>query len=108
MLRKLCRSNELIELTTSPQARKKWPGLPETILAWLVSRTIKDKRVQMIDNVARCLTGTDTGVINNLTAMAQGFVLPERRKWAYPRVVKKDLSAIPWLNMKKEMPVSLH
>lgn len=51
VIRKLCSGNELVELTTSPQARKKWPGLPERIEARLLSKTIKGKRVQILTSM---------------------------------------------------------
>lgn len=197
VLRKLCRSNELVELTTTPQARKKWPGLPETIQARLVSKTIKGKRVQiltsMVDSqrypgadivdlychrweielgyremkqyllqnrltlrskkpemvrqelwgvllaynllrfqmaqMAYSLKGVEPNqlsfsqataflikelmmlpavspgripeVINNMTAMAQAFVLPTRRERAYPRVVKKRPQRYPIVKPEK-------
>lgn len=51
VVRKLCSGNELVELTTSSQARKKWSGLPETIEARLLSKTIKGKRVQILTSM---------------------------------------------------------
>ena len=51
VIRRLCSGNELVELTTSPQARKKWPGLPQTIQARLLSKTIKGKQVQILTSM---------------------------------------------------------
>ncbi len=51
VVRKLCSGNELVELSTSPQARKKWPGLPHTIEARLLSKTVKGKRVQILTSM---------------------------------------------------------
>lgn len=51
VVRKLCAGNELVELTTSPQARKKWADLPETLQARLLSKTINGKRVQILTSM---------------------------------------------------------
>ncbi len=51
VVRKLCTGNELVELSTSPQARQKWPGLPQTIEARLLSKTVKGKRVQILTSM---------------------------------------------------------
>lgn len=51
VIRKLCSGNELVELTSSPQARKRWSGLPQTIEARLLSKTIKGKRVQILTSM---------------------------------------------------------
>ncbi|RWS47084.1 IS4 family transposase, partial [Arcobacter venerupis] len=40
VVRKLGRQDVLVRLTTSPQARKKWPQLPDTVEARLLTRTI--------------------------------------------------------------------
>lgn len=45
IIERLCRGNALVELETSPQACKKWPGLPKTLQARLVSKTVKGKPV---------------------------------------------------------------
>ena len=52
VLRKLGAGNELIELKTSPQARKKWPGLPVTMQARLVSKTRQGKRIQVLTSMS--------------------------------------------------------
>lgn len=41
----------LIELSTSPQAQRKWPGLPATLQARLVTKTLKGKRVQILTSL---------------------------------------------------------
>jgi IS4 transposase len=51
VIRKLCSGNELVELTPSPQARKKWPELPQTLEARLLSKTVKGKRVQILTSM---------------------------------------------------------
>lgn len=51
VIRKLSSGNELVQLTTSLQARKKWPGLPQTMEARLLSKTIKGKRVQILTSM---------------------------------------------------------
>lgn len=51
VIEKLCSGNALVELNTSPQARKKWPGLPQTLQARLLSKTIKGKRVQILTSM---------------------------------------------------------
>lgn len=43
--------DELIELITSPQARKKWPQLPPTLTARLLTKTIKGKPVRMLTSM---------------------------------------------------------
>lgn len=51
VLYSLGRQDQLIELTTSPQARKKWPGLPPTMRARLLTRTIKGKPRQVLTSM---------------------------------------------------------
>ena len=51
VVEKLCAGNALVELTTSPQARKKWPGLPHTLQARLPSKTVKGKQVQILTSM---------------------------------------------------------
>lgn len=51
VLRQFSQGNRLVELTTSPQARKKWPGLPDTLQARLLSKTLKGKTVQILTSM---------------------------------------------------------
>jgi len=51
VVEKLCAGNAVVELMTSPQARKKWPGLPHTLQARLLSKTVKGKRVQILTSM---------------------------------------------------------
>ena len=51
VIRKLCSGNELVELATSTQARRKWPGLPQTIEARLLSKSVKGKRLQILTSM---------------------------------------------------------
>lgn len=48
---KLCTGNELVELTTSPQARQKWPQLPHTLQARLLTKSVKGKPVQILTSM---------------------------------------------------------
>lgn len=43
--------DEVIELTPSPQARKKWPELPATVTARLVTKNIKGKPVKILTSL---------------------------------------------------------
>lgn len=43
--------DELIELTPSPQARKKWPDLPTTLRARLLTKTLKGKPVKILTSL---------------------------------------------------------
>ncbi|MCV5555398.1 IS4 family transposase, partial [Escherichia coli] len=40
VVRKLGRQDALVQLKTSPQARKKWPQLPDTVEARLLTRSL--------------------------------------------------------------------
>jgi IS4 transposase len=51
VVEKLCTGNARVELETSPQARKKWPGLPSTLQARLLSKTVKGKPVQILTSM---------------------------------------------------------
>ena len=51
VLRKISRGNAMVELTCSPQARKKWPGLPQSLEARLLTKTIKGKPVQILTSM---------------------------------------------------------
>ncbi len=48
MVRKLGRQDVLVQLKTSPQARKKWPQLPDTVEARLLTRTINGQERQVL------------------------------------------------------------
>ncbi len=50
-LRKLGRGQELVELTLSPQAKKKWAGAPDTLQARLVTKMIKGKEVKLLTSM---------------------------------------------------------
>ena len=51
VIERLCRGNTLVELDTSPQARKKWPDLPQTLQARLLSKIVKGKPVQILTSM---------------------------------------------------------
>ena len=51
VVRKLGRQDALVQLKTSPQARKKWPQLPEAIEARLLTRTINGKERQVLTSM---------------------------------------------------------
>lgn len=46
VIRSLGKPDQLIRLTTTPQSRKKFDDLPQTIEARLLSKTIKSKEVK--------------------------------------------------------------
>lgn len=45
------KDDELVELKLSPQARRKWQGAPETLVARLVSKKVKDKTVRILTSM---------------------------------------------------------
>jgi IS4 transposase len=51
VIEKLCAGNALVELTTSPQARKQWPDLPDTMQARLLTKTVKGKPVHILTSM---------------------------------------------------------
>jgi IS4 transposase len=51
VVRKLGRQDVLVRLTTSPQARKKWPQLPDTVEARLLTSTINGKERQVLTSM---------------------------------------------------------
>ncbi|MGE6108919.1 IS4 family transposase [Aeromonas sobria] len=51
VVRKLGRQDALVQLKTSPQARKKWPQLPEAIEARLLTRSINGKERQVLTSM---------------------------------------------------------
>ncbi|MCF5866542.1 IS4 family transposase [Aeromonas veronii] len=51
VVRKLGRQDALVLLKTSPQARKKWPHLPDTVAARLLTRTINGKERQVLTSM---------------------------------------------------------
>ncbi|WP_447780568.1 IS4 family transposase, partial [Aeromonas veronii] len=51
VVRKLGRQDVLVHLKTSPQARKKWPHLPDTVEARLLTRTINGKERQVLTSM---------------------------------------------------------
>ena len=51
VIQRLGRQDEMVLLRTSPQARKQWPGLPETLNARLLSKTVKGKTRQILTSL---------------------------------------------------------
>ncbi|SDK12968.1 IS4 transposase [Pseudomonas indica] len=51
VVQRLGRQDALVTLHTSPQARKQWPDLPETLQARLLSKTIKGKVRQILTSM---------------------------------------------------------
>lgn len=51
VVRRLGRGDELVELTTSPLARKQWPTLPERLTARLLTRTVDGKERQVLTSL---------------------------------------------------------
>ncbi|MNQ48669.1 Transposase DDE domain protein [compost metagenome] len=52
VIQRLGRQDAVVSLSTSPQARKQWPGLPERLTARLLSKTIKGKVRQILTSMA--------------------------------------------------------
>lgn len=50
-MRRIAPGHALVALTTSPQARARWAGLPETLSARLLTRTVRGKTVQMLTSM---------------------------------------------------------
>ena len=51
VVRKLGRQDALVQLKTSPQARKKWPQLPDTVEARLLTRSLNGKERQVLTSM---------------------------------------------------------
>jgi IS4 transposase len=51
VIRKLGRLDKIVRLKTSPQARKKWSGLPVTMDARLVTRTVNGKEYSVLTSM---------------------------------------------------------
>ncbi|MFC0712127.1 transposase [Azorhizophilus paspali] len=51
VIHRLGRQDAIVSLLTSPQARKQWPGLPETLQARLLSKTVKGKVRQILTSM---------------------------------------------------------
>ncbi|WP_454566137.1 IS4 family transposase, partial [Pseudomonas sp. AIG] len=52
VIQRLGRQDAVVSLSTSPQARKQWPGLPEHLTARLLSKTVKGKVCQILTSMA--------------------------------------------------------
>lgn len=52
VVQRLGRQDAIVTLSTSPQARKQWPGLPESLTARLLSKTVKGKVRQILTSMA--------------------------------------------------------
>ncbi len=59
VVHKLERGDEFVELTTSPQARKQWPALPERFTARLLTRTINGKERRVLTSLTSLTSLTD-------------------------------------------------
>lgn len=51
VIHQLSKGHEIIELTTTPQARKKWSGLPDTFRARLITKVINGKLYQILTSM---------------------------------------------------------
>ncbi len=51
VIRQLGKGQEIIELTPCPQARKKWPDLPATITARLLTKSVNGKNIQILTSM---------------------------------------------------------
>ena len=51
VLRNLSRNDKLVTLSSNPSARKRWPSLPETIVARLVTRKINGKVFEVLTSL---------------------------------------------------------
>ncbi|MCT4701114.1 IS4 family transposase [Enterobacteriaceae bacterium H20N1] len=51
VVRKLGRGDELVQLKTSPQARKQWPALPMELTARLLTKTVDGKERQVLTSL---------------------------------------------------------
>ncbi|MEL4402894.1 transposase, partial [Shewanella algae] len=51
VVRSLGKHDQLVQLATTPQARKKWPMLPDNIEARLLTKTIKGKSVSILTSL---------------------------------------------------------
>lgn len=63
-VRSLGRGDRLIELTTTPQSRKKWPDLPDTIQARLLTRKIKGKDTQVLTSMTDTMTYPSADIVD--------------------------------------------
>ncbi|WP_218190792.1 MULTISPECIES: IS4 family transposase [unclassified Pseudomonas] len=52
VIQRLGRQDAVVSLSTSPQARKQWPELPERLTARLLSKTVKGKVCQILTSMA--------------------------------------------------------
>ena len=59
VVHKLERGDEFVELTTSPQARKQWPALPERFTARLLTRTLNGKERRVLTSLTSLTSLTD-------------------------------------------------
>ncbi|MFB2679491.1 IS4 family transposase, partial [Shewanella xiamenensis] len=51
VVRTLGKHDQWVKLTTTPQARKKWPQLPDTLEARLLTKTVKGKSVAILTSL---------------------------------------------------------
>ena len=51
VINRIGKGDEIVELATSPQARNKWPQLPETFQARLITRKINGKQRQILTSM---------------------------------------------------------
>jgi hypothetical protein len=117
VMRNLGRDDKLVRLTASPQARKKWPGLPETLEARLLNKTVKGKPVHILTSLTDALAYPGRDIVDlyahqlsQLPSAAPGnlprevfapekqakqFKLEGKRERSYPRVLKASKNTYP-------------
>lgn len=93
-IRKLGKGDHLVKLNTSPQARKKWPGLGNEVTVRLLTVTRKGKVCHLLTSMTDAMRfpGRIPELMRDLASMGQLVKLPTRRERAFPRVIKER----PW------------
>ncbi|KGJ95691.1 IS4 family transposase [Thalassotalea sp. ND16A] len=64
VVRSLGRQDKLIQLTSCAQARKKFPDLPETVEARLITKTVKGKQVQILTSMVDSMRFPNADIVD--------------------------------------------
>lgn len=105
-IRKLGKGDHLVKLNTSPQARKKWPGLGNEVTARLLTVTRKGKVCHLLTSMTDAMRfpGTYTGVDARSCKYGTTSEITDKKRKGLPESGKGEALEIP--HSPEKEPVS--
>ena len=83
----------MVSLSTSPLARKHWPGLPERLAARLLSKTVKGKVCQILTSMADPLRFPSDEIVDLYSHRREERIYPRAIRLKPPKYPIKNKNA---------------